>query len=126
MVAIAPIGLITAAFATASAFGMSYMDFVELCKYSGVEQWDIIAVAVAMTSGYLILPLYLLCVNGLAKELEKFASNFNMKLKALVTPGKNNIYYLRRHLDMLIFHSLFVSNQRTSIDAAKTLALCMH
>ena len=77
MVAIAPLGLMTAVILIGYAFGMSFMDYIELCKYSGLAQWDIIAVVASMQSGYLTLPFFLYCLNGSAKKLENFASNFN-------------------------------------------------
>ena len=76
MVALTPIGLVISSVPLAMHFGMSAEDYINLAKYSGVEQWDIIAVIFAMLSGYLLFPLYLFCVKNSSKKLEKFASHF--------------------------------------------------
>ena len=70
------------------ANGSTFLVNDVLFKKIGLDNWDMTAVFIWIFSETLVPPLTLHFVNGLRKKLEKFASDFNAKLKNLVSAGK--------------------------------------
>lgn len=89
LVALNPVIGLLASTIIAYAYGSSIKAYFEQTEYNGLGEWDMIATLMAAFLGCLITSLSLYFGKGLAKNLTKFASTFNAKLKNLVTPGKN-------------------------------------
>ena len=91
LVALLPMGAQFFAAILSNACGMSFIDYMDSAKSTGLEKWDLLASFLALFSAPMVPPLCLFCIYGLANNLGNFASSFPTKLSNLVTAGREKI-----------------------------------
>ena len=87
LVALIPLGGHILCIIIGKAYGMSLINFIDAAKANGFNDWDRIAMLIAVQSIAVIIPLKLFCMSNLANKIQKLVSYFDEDLRNLTTQG---------------------------------------